>query len=132
MRALAVLPALLLATPAFAETVMCENMDGSTRVMLEIAFDGERDGGAVLSVEALNEDLTLSTTGEETLAFADIAYDRLQIGLESPGVGPMTMTLDVIRGATYDGAGGPDTDVVAVGILAGYSFRPTIVECWGW
>jgi hypothetical protein len=103
-------------SPAFADTVRCVNADQSVKVAAEISFTAERDGGEVTLVEVATPHLTMSTGTAETLAVAEVTFDRIQIGLESPNVGPMTFVLDIVRTAESDGNGGPDTDVVVAGV----------------
>ena len=118
--------------PAFADTLSCTNTDETVTVSAEIAFTTDRDAGQVTLVEVGTPHITMSTATTETLAVADVAFDRIQIGLESPNVGPMTFVLDVVRTAEYDGNGGPDTNVVVAGVANVASVGTAILTCQGW
>ena len=100
---------------------------------LEIGFDGE----AVNSVRVQTPHLVLGagdpdTDLRDTLAFHKVESDRLQLGLESPGVGPMTVTVDLVRTAIYSGDGGPDRDVVVAGVARVASVGTVTLVCTGW
>jgi hypothetical protein len=102
------------------------------KVSAEIAFMADRAAGQVTLVEVATPHITMSTADTETLAFAEVTFDRIQIGLESPNVGPMTFVLDVVRTAEFDGGGGPDTNVVVAGVANVASVGTTTLTCQGW
>jgi hypothetical protein len=117
---------------ALADTLTCRSADGAVKIEAEIAFTADRDGGVVGTVRVETPYLVMSTAAEETLAFSRIAYDRIEVGLESPGVGPMTLYLDVVRLAKADGNGEPDTDIVVAGVANVASVGTRTLECQGW
>lgn len=101
-------------------------------IAAEVSFTANRDGGTVDAVRVVTPYLVMSTAADETLAFSRVAYDRIEAGLESPGVGPMTLYLDIVRLAEADGNGGPDTDIVVAGVANVASVGTRTLECTGW
>ena len=125
------------ATPAFADEIICVDPEHHLEIALDVDFNVERDGGTVTDVHAVTENFVLTTRPNEaerpeTIAFSNVAFDRIEVGLESFNVGPMTLTLDLVRAATYSPDGGPDSEVVVAGVVRyGTSSTATLV-CTGW
>lgn len=122
----------MVTSPALADTLTCASDDGAVKVKAEVAFSADRDSGVVGTVRVQTPYLVMSTAAGETLAFSRVAYDRIEVGLESPGVGPMTLYLDIVRLAEADGNGGPDTDIVIAGVANVASVGTRTLECQGW
>lgn len=124
---------LVLVNPAGAvESVTCASPDGSVTAVAEVDFNAMRDGGTLRRVRITTPNLVLATDAEDTIAFAEIAADRIELGLESPGAGPMTAVIDIVRMAEFDGDGGPDREVVVAGVARIASVGSTILTCQGW
>jgi hypothetical protein len=139
MRFVAVLSVAFFAStaPALADTIHCESPDRSAIIDVDVEFNKERDGGAATRVRVETEDYVSSTDPSETeyepdiLAGSEVSYDRIQVWLESPNVGPTTFALDIVR--MYDPKPGeePDEDVV-VGGAARLSGTTVTLVCSGW
>ena len=76
--------AALMASPALADTVVCMDPAGTVRIEADIAFTPDRSGGEVQQVRVKTDVLTLSTAEADTLAFQQVAADRIELGLEFP------------------------------------------------
>jgi hypothetical protein len=130
---------LLLGTaPGFAETISCESPGRSVVLELDVTFNEERDAGTVTRLRAETEHVVMASApgdserGPDTLAFAEVASDRIQAGLESPNVGPMTLRLDIARTADYQPGAGADKDVVVAGVAYVASLGTVTLTCTGW
>ncbi|MDB5505904.1 MAG: hypothetical protein JWR75_542 [Devosia sp.] len=125
-------------TPALAESIRCENPDQTVLIEVSIEFEATRGAGSVTRVRVETPHIVMSTEpggsdrAAEILAFTDIAYDRIEIGLESPEVGPMTFFMQLVRAAHYDDAGGPDTDIVVAGVATVASVGSVTLLCSPW
>jgi hypothetical protein len=135
---LALIATLGVAAPAFADVISCDSSDGESTIEIAVDFTESRDAGEITGVRVSTPHYGLSTyPGEsdrpaDTLAFADVAFDRIALGLESHNTGPMTLTVDIVRAAVYDGDGGPDREVVVAGVARiGLDSTATLV-CTGW
>lgn len=115
-----------------ADTISCESLDGRVTADLDVAFASDKAGGSVVAVRAATPDFALSTDEGETLAFSEVAYDRISAGLESPNVGPMTFTVDIVRTADALPGDGPESGVVVAGVARIAGFGTTILTCRGW
>lgn len=128
----------LLASPAFADTINCESPGELARIDIEVEFDSERQAGTITAVGASTEYTMLSTQpggnaeGPEVMAVQNVAYDRIEVGLETPGVGPMTLTLDIVRAASYLPGDDKETDVVVAGVANVASIGTVSLLCTGW
>ncbi|MDB5505903.1 MAG: hypothetical protein JWR75_541 [Devosia sp.] len=121
--------------PAFADTLNCVTLDGTTTVEADITFTPDRDGGTVNEVTVTDGDFVLSSNpakGEGALDYSMIDYNHLEIQLTVPNVGPIGFTLNIVRTAHYVGPVGPDTDIVVAGVIGGVSIGTGIVVCTGW
>jgi hypothetical protein len=132
LRCLAIAGSLAVSSPVLADTLTCVSTDGAVKLNAEVAFTADRDDGVVEMVRVETPYLVMSTAADETLAFSNVASDRIEVGLESPGVGPMTLYLDLVRLAESDGNGGPDTDIVVAGVARVASVGTRTLECQGW
>jgi hypothetical protein len=127
------------ATPAFADTVHCESPDRSAVIDIDVEFDKHRDTGTVNRVRAETElGVALSTVagetewGPDTLAFGDVAYDRIQAGLESPNTGPTTFRLDIVRAADFQPGEEAEVGVVVAGVAYIAGIGTVTLTCTGW
>jgi hypothetical protein len=130
LRTLIAASALLAAAPAHADTISCAG-DGAT-IVLEVRFDAQRAGGEVTAIRADTEYDTLWTEEAETIAFSAVAYDRIEAGLESPHVGPMTLTVDIVRAFDPEPGDGPETGVVVAGVARVAGVGTMTLVCTGW
>lgn len=131
--------ALSLATPALADTIHCESPGKTALIDIEVDFDAAAETGTITAVRAETEHLVMSTKpGEnadgrpEVLLVQNNAYDRIELGLESPNVGPMTLTLDIVRTASYGPGEDDDTGVVVAGVARVASIGTVTLLCTGW
>lgn len=139
MRALAAVSILLAlsAGPAMADTIRCESPDQAVSIDLDVDFDATREDGVATRVRYKSEDYVSSTDPSETeyepdtLAFSEVSYDRIQVGLESPNVGPMTFLMDIVRTYAPEPGDEPDKAVVIAGVARLSSQTVTLV-CSGW
>lgn len=130
LRTLLAAAALLAAMPAHADTITCAG-EGAT-IVLDVSFDAQRAGGAVTAIRAETEYDTLSADEGDTIAFSAVAYDRIEAGLESPHVGPMTLTLDIVRAFVPEPGEGPETGVVVAGVARVAGVGTMTLTCTGW
>lgn len=130
--------ALSLATPALADTIHCESPGKTALIDINVDFDAARETGTVTAIGASTEYVTLSTQpggnpeGPEVVAVQSVAYDRIQVGLESPNVGPMTLTLDIVRTAIYESGEENETGIVVAGVANVASVGTVSLLCSGW
>ncbi len=126
------------AVPALADVVTCEASDRETSIEIAVDFSETRDAGIVEGVRVVTPDYRLSTyrgeldRPEETLAFSEVAFDRIELGLESQDAGPMTLLVKLVRAAIFDPEGGPDRDVVVAGVARIGFGRTVTLTCIGW
>lgn len=127
-----------LATPALAGTIVCQAPDGDPTVEIAVAFSEMRGTGEVTGVRMQSANFALSSYPGETefepaiIAFADVSYDRISLGLESDASMRIILSVDIVRAAVYDSSGGPDTDVVVAGVANIGGNRTATLLCTGW
>jgi hypothetical protein len=120
---------------AAADTITCKSLDGQVTADLDVPFTGDGDGGSAVAVRVGTPHFALSTEAKdhaERVAFSEVAYDRISVGLESPNSGSMTFTIDIVRTSHARPGDGPDTGVVVAGFTRIAGFGTAIVTCQGW
>lgn len=129
----------LSAGPAFASTIHCESPDKAIAIDVDFTWDEEVEVGKIDGVRAKTEYVSFSTYADEdadraadVLAVAQFDWDRIQVGLESENVGPMTFRLDIVRTADYQPDTAVDKDVVVAGVVYAGSIGTRTVICTGW
>lgn len=139
MRILLVTLLALAATPAFAATAHCESPDKAVIADVDYVWDADLQVGKIEGVRVTTENVAMSTyPGEngdrapDVLAVEVAEYDRMQVGLESENVGPMTFRLDIVRTAIYESGDAQETDVVVAGVTYAASAGTATVTCTGW
>jgi hypothetical protein len=126
------------AAPALGATINCESPDRSAIIELDVDFAADRQSGSVTRVRIETDVLVMSTVaGEtdfapETIAYDSVAHDRIETGLESPNIGPLTFRLDIVRTADYQPDEEEDTDAVVAGVAYVRSAGTVTVICSGW
>lgn len=120
---------------AAADAITCKSLDGQVTADIDVAFTSDREGGSVVAVRVGTPHFALSTDAKdhaETMAFSEVAYDRISASLESPNTGPMTFTIDIVRTSDALPGDGPDTGIVVAGVTRIAGFGTAIVTCQGW
>ncbi|WP_196258361.1 hypothetical protein [Pelagibacterium limicola] len=128
----------VLAAHASADVIKCDASDGQSSIEIAVDFSETRDEGAIEGVRVLTPEFRLSTYPKdserppETLAFSDVLFDRIELGLESANTGPMTLVVNIVRAAVYAPDDEPESDVVVAGVARIGSGRTVTLICTGW
>lgn len=127
-----------LCAPAFADTVVCVGPDSEPKIEIAVDFGEMREAGEVTGLRLKGRDFDLSTYdgdaggASETIAFSEVSFDRIQLGLEAENTMYMVLVVDLVRAAVFDSTGGDDTDVVVAGVANIGGERTTTLLCSGW
>lgn len=141
VRAAACLLLILVATPAFADTVRCADARGEATVDFDIAFADEgRQAGTVSRLDARFENFAVSTDPAGPDEPADVLDptaavsedDRLEIFVLDPDRVRYVLALRLFRAFAYDGTDTEYDEHVVAGTLSAMGAGVWAVTCAGW